>query len=244
MLNILVFLLNLIERQVIWLYVACFLLILFYARSYVLARKDRSNTLFTIEREVAAHREGQAMSSIGAILGAAVIITALRYYVVPSVDVEGLIEPTATIVLAIPTRPTATPTAETPTPSPRPRPTRRPVRTTAPATPTPLPPPPCPDPDTCISSPRMGAIVSGVVIIHGTATHGRFQFYKVEIGRGEEPTAWHVVSDIHEAPVINGVLDEFETTAVPDGVYCLQLTVVDQTGNFPPPCRVRLIIQN
>ena len=86
--------------------------------------------------------------------------------------------------------------------------------------------------------------MSGVVIIHGTATHGRFQFYKVEIGRGEEPTAWHVVSDIHEAPVINGVLDEFETTAVPDGVYCLQLTVVDQTGNFPPPCRVRLIIQN
>ncbi len=90
----------------------------------------------------------------------------------------------------------------------------------------------------------MGAQVSGRVIIQGTAAHDHFQFYKVELGQGEEPTAWHVISDIHEAPVTNGVLDEFDTPAVPNGVYWLQLTVVDQMGNFPQPCRVRVIIEN
>jgi len=52
------------------------------------------------------------------------------------------------------------------------------------------------------------------------------------------------VNTIHRSPVLGGQLEELDTTALPNGVYWLQLTVVDQTGNFPPPCRVRIVIQN
>lgn len=90
----------------------------------------------------------------------------------------------------------------------------------------------------------MGAAVSGRVGVQGTATHSQFQFYKVELGGGEQPTTWGVLNDVHRAPVLGGVLEEFDTTSVPNGVHWLRLTVVDRTGNFPPPCEVRVIVQN
>lgn len=245
MLNILSFLLNLIDQHVILLYAFCLILILFNLRAYVLARRDRFNTIFTIEKEVAAHKEGRAMSAIGVALGIAAIVTTLKYYVVPSIDVTGLAEPTPTLTLRIPTnQPTPTPTEEPPTPTPRPRPTRRPVATAVPPTATPVPPAPCPDPNTRITSPGMGETVAGRIVIQGTALQGRFQFYKVEFGQGEEPTSWHSIHDIHRTPVDNGLLEEFDTTLVPNGVYWLKLTVVDETSNFPPPCRVRIVVQN
>ncbi|MCD6519425.1 MAG: hypothetical protein J7M05_05850 [Anaerolineae bacterium] len=245
MLNILGFFLELIDRHAFWLYLACLVVILFYVRSYIRAHRDRINTIFTIEKEVAAHREGRAMTNIGAVLGVVVVITALKYYVVPTINVEELVQPTPTITLAIPTRaPTATPTSVPPTPTPRPRPTRRPVRVLPTATPTPLPLPPCPNENVRITFPRMGAVLSGRVPIRGTANHPRFQFYKVEFGQGEKPTTWHVIHDIHKTPVVNGLLEELDTTVLPNGVYWIQLTVVDQTGNFPPPCQVRVTIQN
>ena len=90
----------------------------------------------------------------------------------------------------------------------------------------------------------MNAQLSGRVAIYGTAAHGAFQFYKVEFGQGEDPSSWHVIHDVHRNQVSGGALEEFDTTAVPNGVYWLQLTVVDQSGNFPPPCRVRVVVQN
>ena len=64
MLNILGFLLNLVDKYTIWLYASCLLLVLFHLRSYLLARRARTNTIFSIEKEVAAHSEGRAMSNI------------------------------------------------------------------------------------------------------------------------------------------------------------------------------------
>lgn len=245
MLNILGFLLNLVDEYIIWLYAGCLLLILFHLRSYLLARRARTNTIFSIEREVAAHSEGRAMSNIGMVLGLVVVITALKYYVVPSVAIEEMIEPTPTMTLAIPTSaPTQTPTPLPPTETPRPRPTLRPTNTLLPPTATPVPTSACPDPNTCITSPRPQETVSGVLTIRGTANHGRFQFYKVEFGQGQDPKAWHVIDDIVRSQVTNGVLQTFDTTVVPNGTYSLRLTVVDVTGNYPPPHRVPIVIQN
>ena len=246
MLNILGFALNIIDEYAIWLYAACSLAILLYIRSYAVARKERENTIFTIEKEVAAHREGRAMTGIGGVLGAVMVVTALKYYVMPSIDLATMLAPTPTLTLSIPTvvPHTPTPTLVTPTATSRPRPTRRVVPTSVPATATPLPPAPCPDENVCITSPGMNASIAGRVAIQGTANHDRFQFYKVEYGQGEQPASWHVISDVHRTPVVNGVLEEFDTAGFPNGVYWLQLTVVDQSGNFPPPCRVRVLIQN
>ena len=128
MLNIVLFLLDLIEQHTIWVYAVCAVVVLFNVRAYTLARRDRVNTIFPVEREVAAHNEGRAMSGIATMLGIAIIVTALKYYIVPSVNVSALVEPTPTVTLMIPTRvPTPTEVVETPTATPRPRPTLQPT---------------------------------------------------------------------------------------------------------------------
>jgi hypothetical protein len=73
-LNIIAFVLDVINEHTIWLYVACLLGILWNVRAYVAAQHERSNTIFTIEREVAAHREGRAMANIGLMLGLAILV--------------------------------------------------------------------------------------------------------------------------------------------------------------------------
>lgn len=256
MLNIISSLLNLIDQHVIWLYVACFVMILFYARSYARARQERENTIFTIEKEVAAHKEERAMSGIGFLLGIAVVITAIKFYLVPTLDLAAVAGPTPTLTLTLqlpsktPVLPTATSSPVPTVPTATPRPTPIPQSTlTAPATAatsqvTVVPRSVCADPNTRITSPGMNAVVSGSLAIIGTANHARFQFYKVEYGMGENPVSWHVIHDIHRTPVINGFLEELDTRMLPNGVYWLQLTVVDQSGNFPPPCRVRIVIRN
>jgi len=90
----------------------------------------------------------------------------------------------------------------------------------------------------------MGETVAGRISIQGTANHGQFQFYKVEFGQGEDPSSWHVIHDIHKTPIIGGALESFDTTVIPNGIYSLQLTVVDVTGNYPAPHRVRIVVQN
>ncbi len=258
MLNILGLILNLINQRVIWLYAACLLVILYNVRAYIQARHERRNSIFTIEQEVAAHKEGQAMSGIGVLLGITVVITAIKFYVVPSLDLSAIIpSPTPTLTLAPPTRPTMTlaPTVAltltmpiTPTATARFTPTREvtPSPTPSPETPTPPPPPAaaCADANVCITSPGMNVRVSGQIGIYGTANNARFQFYKVEYSQGENPGAWHGISNIHKNPVTGGLLEQFNTATLPNGVYWLQLTVVDITGNFPPPYAVRIVIQN
>ena len=83
-----------------------------------------------------------------------------------------------------------------------------------------------------------------MIAVVGTANNAQFQFYKVELGTGAEPTAWHVLNDLHREPVSKGRLESLDTRSVPNGTYWLQLTVVDATGNFPPPCKVRIQVEN
>ena len=249
MLNVVLFLANLIERHIVWVYGACLLVILINVRAYIRAHRDRINTIFPVEREVAAHKEGRAFSNIGIMLGVAVVATALRYYVVPSLDLAEFVQPTPTVALLIATStPTPTPLLPTPTATPRPTPTRIPtvaVPTRLPTPPTPTPAPiSCPDPNICITFPRLNQTLSGQITIQGTANHERFQFYKVEWGAGESPEAWHSINEIVRTPVVNGPLMSVNTAALPNGVVWFKLTVVDITGNFPPPHAVRVIIQN
>jgi hypothetical protein len=249
--NILVSFFDLIGRYIIWLYLACFLVILYNLRNYVVARRARVNTIFSVEREVSAHREGRSMANIGVMLGIIVVVLGVQHYVLPSVEVLEAMGPTPTITLPIPTATVATPTLEqqeTPGPTSPPPPTATPRPTNTPdtgptATPTP-PPPSCPDPNTCISSPGPNARISGVVTIQGTARHPQFQFYKVEWGEGEDPQAWRSIGDTVSIPVTDGALLQFDSRALPNGVNWLKLTVVDITGNFPPPHRVRVVIEN
>jgi hypothetical protein len=39
------------------------------------------------------------------------------------------------------------------------------------------------------------------------------------------------------------VLETFNSGAYPAGTYTLRLVVVDQTGNYPEPCRVTITVR-
>ncbi len=53
-----------------------------------------------------------------------------------------------------------------------------------------------------------------------------------------EPEAWQAVSTIIGEPVLNGLLDTWDTARhCPTGIYRLKLTVVDQTAT--EVCRTR-----
>ncbi|HXF60858.1 MAG TPA: hypothetical protein VNK95_04535 [Caldilineaceae bacterium] len=127
--------------------------------------------------------------------------------------------------------------APTATPTPEPTPTEEAAEVVAPS---------CPDPRAVITAPGVNQTVSGMVDVIGSATHENFQYYKLEYapGAGVSPDANFAYLTDARVPVSNGVLASFDSTMLDNGDYTLKLTVVDNTGNFPPPCTVSIRIFN
>jgi hypothetical protein len=158
----------------------------------------------------------------------------------PAETATAAVRPTATaaeVVVSLATAtdtpaPTAEPATETPTTPP-----------TAAATAT-LPPAICDTPGVCIAAPRMGERLSGMVEIRGSADYANFVYYKIEYGQGDDPQTWYTMGDVVLAPVTDGVLLSFDSHALANGSYWLRLIVVDKTGNFPPPSRVQVTVEN
>lgn len=138
--------------------------------------------------------------------------------------------------------PTDTPTL-TPTETPLPLPTD---------TPTPVPtdtPPPvvaafCADDRMAFFTPSVGQTLSGAVSITGRAADPNIDYYKLEYAVGANAEGGYVYFDGNKGQVDGGILGTLNTGALPNGEYTIQLTVVDLTGNYPPPCRVSIVIQN
>jgi len=93
---------------------------------------------------------------------------------------------------------------------------------------------------TKITSPLDGETLDGLgtFFITGTASIDDFQFYKLEYGIGAAPIDFFSIDEVQTKPVINGILGSWNTGALPEGTYTLRLTVVDNSGQFPPPCDV------
>ena len=83
-----------------------------------------------------------------------------------------------------------------------------------------------------IIEPTLGSHVTGVVPIRGNAHSGDFNFYRLEVGEGLNPSAWSQVGGDHYNQVENDVLEFWDTRGLGDGLYTLQLTVVDHSQNF------------
>jgi len=142
--------------------------------------------------------------------------------------------------------PTALPTD---TPIPPPTETPLPVPTNTPAPPPTEAPPPvvaasCADASMAFFAPGVNQVLSGAVAVTGRAVHDNLDYYKLEFAPGANAEGGYVYFDGNKAPVDGGTLGTFNTTALPNGAYTIQLTVVDLTGNYPTPCRTSIVIQN
>ncbi|MCB9076141.1 MAG: hypothetical protein H6631_00960 [Anaerolineaceae bacterium] len=239
-----------------WLYIGLGLLGLFFLRVMWLARKDRTRSIFTLERETASVRLTRAFAGFMIVLAGMLGVYYLGL-VTPTIVPPPPDTPTPTPILALPPTPTPPPLLLTPTQTPTVLPTPTPVDALIDingATPTPLPaataanpvtssgqPPSCPNSAARISQPGNNAQVAGVVQIMGAAAIDNFQYYKFEFrdpGSGE----WVFISRF-ENMVPSGVLGAWNSDTVPPGDYDFRLVVVDNTGNFPEPCVVRLQVQ-
>jgi hypothetical protein len=139
-----------------------------------------------------------------------------------------------------------------PTPTPQPAPTATPILDTPTPEPTPteeageILAPICADAGASITAPGVNQVVSGTVNILGTASHPNFQYYKVEYapGAGVSPDDTFAYLSDARTQVQGSVLASFDSTQFTNGPYTFKLTVVDNTGNFPPPCTVTVVIEN
>lgn len=85
-----------------------------------------------------------------------------------------------------------------------------------------------------ITSPKPGDTVSGIIAINGAADFDPniVQFYKVEIGRGEQPQEWITLGETHQVSVVNGHLETLVAAAFEPGTYSLRLVLVRWDGNY------------
>ncbi|MGD8624008.1 MAG: hypothetical protein PVF47_00305 [Anaerolineae bacterium] len=234
-----------------WIYGILGIILVFFVRRALMARREGARSIFKLEQEQARVRytRSVALSAVVLILIAAVFV--LGNPVLPSPEPTtpepALTETTGPLVASTltPTPPPATATS-TPTATVV-RPTRPRPNTPTPegdGTPTPIVrPATCPDPNVRITSPGQNQVIQGNFAIRGTANHGEFQYYKVEVGQGRDPGGWTVVGQLHYTAVSGGVLETFNASAYAPGTYTLRLVVVDQTGNYPQPCRVTITVQ-
>jgi hypothetical protein len=230
-----------------WLYLGLGLVALFFLRIIWLARRDRLRSIFTLERESANSRMTRAFIGLMIILSLALGVYYLSV-ITPTIVPPPQDTPTPTPILALPATPTPPPLLPTPTPSLTPTPLPLPATLEAELPPTPTPPPVntggqtpnCPNPSARITQPGDGARVSGVIQISGAATVDNFDYYKFEFRPpGGE---WSFIQR-YDSAVLGGNLGAWNTGTAAAGEYEFRLVVVDDIGNYPEPCTIRLIVQ-
>jgi dipeptidyl aminopeptidase/acylaminoacyl peptidase len=123
-----------------------------------------------------------------------------------------------------------------PTPDPTATATPAPANTIPPPNPRPK----CADARACVTSPRVGDAVTGVMPLKGSTNLPDFQYFKVEYRPvGEANWRWLMEG---RTPVANGKIMDWHTYTVPKGRYEIRLTVVKRDGNYPEPCITRVRI--
>jgi hypothetical protein len=82
-----------------------------------------------------------------------------------------------------------------------------------------------------IDVPLMFSNISGRVRIRGKAESEAFHYYRLQYGKGLNPTEWVLIGENHYQPQDQGLLATWETQDL-EGLYTLQLLVVDEDGSL------------
>jgi membrane peptidoglycan carboxypeptidase len=85
---------------------------------------------------------------------------------------------------------------------------------------------PPPQPGTDMTAPLLFAYISNRVEIRGSAGGELFSSYRLQVGRGLNPKTWQLIGEESPSPVEGGLLGIWDTRAVEDGLYALQLQVL------------------
>ncbi|MHB0966752.1 MAG: transglycosylase domain-containing protein [Bellilinea sp.] len=105
------------------------------------------------------------------------------------------------------------------------------------------------DPAAHFTSPAQFSFVRGKLPLTGTAAGEGFVSYRLQLGRGINPTQWQNISEPVTNPVENGLLGELDTAGL-DGLYIVRLMVVYEgqrvqlaylqvtADNTPPTTRI------
>jgi hypothetical protein len=158
---------------------------------------------------------------------------------IPSASVKAAptLEPVEASPTPKPKLSTATPIPPTPTPKPQP-PTATPIPPTATRV---LPTPDC-HPQRRITYPPIGAVLSGIVEIRGSADTEHFDYYLLEF-RQKGKSEWTRFQRSDE-PVVDDILGIWDASSLPTGVYRLRLIVVFAGGGYWGPCEVDVTIEH
>ncbi len=81
------------------------------------------------------------------------------------------------------------------------------------------------DPNVAIESPEMFAYLNGTVTIEGRAEGIGFESYRLQAGKGINPSGWIVIQEETLNPVSSGILGTWDTTGR-NGLYAIQLIVL------------------
>jgi hypothetical protein len=230
-----------------WLYIILGIIAVFFLRLMWLAHRDRSRSIFSLERENASVRLTRAFAGFMIVL---VVMLGVYYLslITPTIVPPPPATATPTPIIALPPTPTPPPLLPTPTPTATPAPTLVPTQAVVEeASPTPTSdlsrgvPPACPNPAARITRPGDGAVVIGLVQVQGAAAIENFDYYKFEF---QDPVSgeWVFIAR-YDNSVPEGVLGSWNSDTVPPGSYQFRLVVVDKTGNFPEPCQINLQVQ-
>jgi membrane carboxypeptidase/penicillin-binding protein len=87
------------------------------------------------------------------------------------------------------------------------------------------------NPEVNFKSPLPFDILRGELILQGNARPEAFQYYRLQYGRGLNPSRWIQIGEDKSTPVSDGVLGRWDTEGL-NGLYTLQLLVVQSDGRI------------
>lgn len=96
-----------------------------------------------------------------------------------------------------------------------------------------------------LEDPNPGDEVYGIMPIIGTVRYNpqTVEYFKLEIGRGENPSEWLTLGETHTEQVEDGVLEYLHADALTPGPYVLRLVLVANDGNYlNPPYSVPITV--
>jgi hypothetical protein len=211
------------------IYVALAIVGLFAFRRMWRAWREWRDSVYGLEREFALRRLGQATAVAILVLGLVFVEFFIATFVAPTLPASDIMSTPTLDLLAGPAG-TVSPDAGTPS-------ALSPVTQEVPSGMS-----GCEPDKIIITSPESGEIINGTVTITGTANVPNFGFYKYEVAPLGTAN-WATITAGDKAKK-NEELGQWDTTALANGDYFLQLVIIDNVGKTLEPCVIAVRILN